>query len=205
MTDEDERMRKMAEYRTLLEKRVQGVKTELEGLRALLELINTTLVEKGFKRAGTATPAPAPSPVSAEGELAPPIPLEAEAATPTPLEHEQAVPIKTATGDLLANLFISEDFMRIVLAEDKGFDINTPPFMAFLVDRVLAKMQQKDQEAASKGEMVPDKILSYSILRDGDSLRELAIRNITPDRLQELKSTIRWTLEKMYEKMKADA
>jgi len=195
----------MAEYRTLLEKRVQEVETELEGLRALLELVNATLLEKGFKRAEIAKPVPTPSPITAEGELAPPTPIEAEAVTPPALEYERAVPIKTATGDLLANLYISEDSMRIVLAEDKRFDINTPPFTTFLIDRVLAKMQEKDREAASTGEITPDKILSYSILRDGDVLREVTIRNITPDRSQELKSTIRWTLEKMYEKMKAEA
>jgi len=202
----DERMRKMAEYRALLEKRVQEVETELEGLRALLELVNTTLLEKGFKRAEVTKPIPAPSLAAAVEEgLAPPLPQEAEAVTPTTLEYEHAVPIKTATGDLLANLYISEDSMHIVLAEDKHFNINTPPFTTFLVDRVLAKMQEKDREAASTGEITPDKILSYSILRDGDVLREFTIRNITPDRSQELKSTIRWTLEKMYEKMKAEA
>jgi len=205
VAEKDERIKKMAEYRTLLEKRVQEVKTELEGIRALLELVNATLLEKGFKRAEIAKPVPAPSPITAERELAPPTPLEAEAAPPPASEYERSVPIKTAPGDLLANLYISEDSMRIALAEDKHFDINTPPFMTFLVDRVLAKMQEKDREAASTGEIPPDKILSYSILRDGDVLRELTIRNISPDRSQELKSTIRWTLEKMYEKMKAEA
>jgi len=204
VAEEEERIRKMAEYRTLLEKRVKEVETELEGLRALLELVNSTLLQKGFKRAVITKPVVAPPPITAE-ELAPPTPIEAETTTPPALEYERAVPIKTATGDLLANLYISEDSMRIVFAEDKHFNINTPPFTTFLVDRVLAKMQEKDREAASTGEITTDKILSYSILRDGDVLREFTIRNITPDRSQELKSTIRWTLEKMYEKMKAEA
>jgi len=204
VAEEDKRVRKMAEYRALLEKRVQEAETELEGLHALLELVNTTLLEKGFKRAEIAKPAPAPPPIATEEELAPPTPSEAETVTPPVLEYEHAVPIKTATGDLLANLYISEDSMRVVLAEDKRFDVNTLPFMPFLVDRVLAKMQERDREVASTGEISPDKILSYSILRDGDVLRELTIRNVTPDRAQELKSTIRWTLEKMYEKMKAE-
>jgi len=203
VAEEDKRIRKMAEYRALLEKRVQEVETELEGLRALLELINTTLLEKGFKRAEITKPVPAPSSITTEEELAPP-PAPPETEAPPVLEYERAVPIKTAMGDLLANLYISEDSMRVVLAEDKRFDINTPPFMTFLVDRVLARMQEKDREAAGTGEIAPDKILSYSILRDGDTLRELTIRNVTPDRSQELKSTIRWTLEKMYEKVKAE-
>jgi hypothetical protein len=121
----------------------------------------------------------------------------------SPTEPEvTAVPIKTATGELLANLYMNEDSIHAVLAEDKQFTVDTPPFMAFLIERVLAKMQEKDREAAAVGEISPDKILSYSIVREGDILHELTIRNISPDRARELKSSIRWTLEKMYEKMK---
>lgn len=206
MTEETEhgkedKIRKMAELRILLEKRLKEMQTELDGLRALLDFVNTALVEKGFKRAEIAKPAPPPE----EEKLLPPAPpsAEVEVAPPPVLEHEQAVPIKTAIGDLLANLYIDKDSLRVVLAEDKQFTVDTPPFMAFLVERVLAKMQEKDREAAGTGEIAPDKILSYSIVRDGDFLREITIRNVGDDRVRELKSTIRWTLEKMYEKMKA--
>ena len=46
----------------------------------------------------------------------------------------------------------------------------------------------------------PEKILAYNIVRDGEIIREITLRNISLDRSQELRSTIRWTLEKMYEK-----
>ena len=90
--------------------------------------------------------------------------------------------------------------MRVVLAEDKSFDVNTPPFTSFFVERVLVKMQEKDREAASTGEFTPNEILSYNIARDGDLIREITIRNVRPERSRELKSAVRWTLEKMYEK-----
>ena len=185
---EEEKLKKMAELKARLEKRVEEMETELEGLRVLLESIDTLLLEKGFRRAEIVKPAP----VSVPPEVAPPPPV---------VECEKAIPLKTVTGDLLANIYVTEDSMRVVLAEDKEFSINTPPFTPFLVERVLTKMQERDREAASTGEITPDKILSYSIVRDGDIVREMTIRNIGPDRLQELKSTIRWTLEKMYEKM----
>jgi len=202
LTDEGDKIKKMAELRGLLEKRVKEMETELDGLRVLLDFVNTALVEKGFKRAEILQPTPAPT---AEEELLPPTPppTRVEVTPPPVLEYEEAVPIKTATGELLANLYMSEDSMRVVLAEDKQFTVDVPPFMAFLVERVLAKMQEKDREAAGAGEIAPDKILSYSIVREGDFLREITIRNVGADRARELKSTIRWTLEKMYEKMKA--
>ena len=206
MTEEKEaegdKIKKIAELRVLLEKRVKEMETELDGLRVLLDFVNEALVEKGFKRAEILKPTPTPT---TEEEVLPPAPplTRVEVTQPPVLEYGQAIPIKTATGELLANLYMGEDSMRVVFAEDKQFTVDVPPFMAFLVERVLAKMQEKDREAAGTGEIAPDKILSYSIVRDGDFLREITIRNVGGDRARELKSTIRWTLEKMYEKMKA--
>jgi len=187
---EGEKVKKIAEFRTLLEKRVQEMKTELEGMQALLEFVNATLLEKGFKKAEIKKPTSTPI----IPETPPPV-----------MEYEESIPLKTVAGDLLANLHVAKDSMQVVPAEDKEFNINTPPFMSFLVERVLAKMQEKDREAAGTGEIAPDRIISYNIARDGDTIREITIRNIESERLRELKSTIRWTLEKMYEKMKTDS
>jgi len=187
---EGEKIKKIAEVRTLLEKRVQEMKTELEGIQALLEFVNATLLEKGFKKA----------------EIKKPVSTPIIPETPPPaMEYKESIPLKTVAGDLLANLHVAKDSMQVVPAEDKEFNINTPPFMSFLVERVLAKMQEKDREAAGTGEIAPDRIISYNITRDGDTIREITIRNIESERLRELKSTIRWTLEKMYEKMKTDS
>jgi len=199
---EEDKMRKMAELRTALEKRINQLQTELDQLRALLDFVNSALLEKGFKKPEITKPA-APAPITEElTPPSPPSPVTAEAAPPF-LEYGQAIPIKTATGELLANLYMDEDSMHLVVAQDKQFTVDIPPFMAFLVERVLARMQEKDRESAGAGEIPPDKILSYEVVKDGDVIRELAIKNIGPDRARELKSTIRWTLEKMYEKMKA--
>jgi hypothetical protein len=93
----------------------------------------------------------------------------------------------------------------VVPAEGKSFNVNMPPFTQFLVERVLAKMQDRDNELARTGQLTQEEILSYSIARDGDVIREISIRNVDAERLRELKSSIRWTLEKMNEKMKTQA
>ncbi len=196
---ENEKMKKIAELRTLLEERVTKMEKELEQWRTLLNFVNATLLKEGFKKAEIVKPPPPPTMPPPAEEAAPP---EAPTAQPPVSEHEQTIPLKTVTGDLLADLYLSEDSMRVVLAEDKRFDINTPPFRAFLLERVLAKMQEKDNEAATDGEIPQDKILAYNISREGDVIREITIRNIQPERSRELKSTIKWTLEKMYEKTK---
>ncbi len=197
---EEEKIKKIAELRTRLEERVTKMEKELEQWQALLDFVNATLLKEGFKKAEIVKPPPPPTMPPPAEEAAPP---EAPTVQPPVSEYEQAIPLKTVTGDLLANLYVSEDSMRVVLAEDKQFDINTPPLRTFLLERVLVKMQEKDREAVSEGEIPPDKILAYNIAREGDILREITVRNIQPDRSRELKSTIKWTLEKMYEKMKA--
>jgi hypothetical protein len=88
----------------------------------------------------------------------------------------------------------------VLPAADKNFEINTPPFIQFLVERVLVKMQERDNELARTGQLLPENVLSYDIVKEGDVIREISIRNVDPERQKELKSSIRWTLEKMYEK-----
>lgn len=193
--DADEaKIKKVAKLRTRLQKRIEAMEAEQEELRFLLTLMDETLLEKGFKRARLEEPVPTP----AEAPEAAPIPAETAPSATT--EYEKSIPIKTVTGNLLATIHASEDNMQIVPAEDKIFNVKTPPFTSFLVERVLTKMQETDREAARKGELTPEKMLSFNIARDGDMIHELTIRNIRPGRIRELKSAIRWTLEKMYEK-----
>jgi hypothetical protein len=186
--EEKEKIKKIAKLRAILENRVETMETELDGLKTLLSLIDETLIKEGFKRA----------------EISKPVQTAPKQATPPPpvTQQKKGVPLKTVTGDLLAQFYIEKDSIQITLAEDKNFDASTPPFKSFFVERVLAKMQEKDREDASKGKIDPEKILSYNIKQDGDTLREITIRNLRRDRSRELKSSIRWTLEKMYEKMK---
>ena len=186
--EEKEQIKKIAKLRAILEKRVETIETELDGLKTLLNVIDKTLLKQGFKRAEMSKSVqPAPK------QATPPPPV-------TP--QKKGVPLKTVTGDLLAQFYSEKDSVQITLAEDKNFDANIPPFKSFFVERVLAKMQEKDKEDANKGKIDPEKILSYNIKQDGNTLKEITIRNLRRDRSRELKSSIRWTLEKMYEKIK---
>jgi hypothetical protein len=182
---EEEKIRKMAEFRTVLEKHVKELETELEGLKAMLEFANDALLKKGFRKAEAVKP---PS-------------VLPETRSSVKEEYEETVPLNTADGEFLANIYVGKDSMRVMLAEDKNFNVNTPPFMPFLVERVLAKMQERDRESVRAGEATPAEMISYNIMREGDIIREITIRNVGPERVRELKSSIRWTLEKMYEKM----
>jgi hypothetical protein len=186
---EKEKIKKIAKLRELLEKRVEDMETELDGLKTLLSLIDETLVQQSFKRA----------------ELLKPVQISPKTDTPVPspvTKQKKGIPLKTITGDLLAQIYTEKDLVQITLAEDKNFDINIPPFTSFFVERVLAKMLEKDKEDVNKGKLDPDKIVSYEIKQDGNMLKEIRIQNLRPERSREMKSSIRWTLEKMYERIK---
>lgn len=187
--DEKEKIKKIAKLRETLEKRVEDMEIELDELKTLLNLIDSTLVKQSFKRAELPKNIQSPSKIESSKE-------------PPATKEKKGIPLKTVTGDLLAQIYSEKDVVKIILPEDKKFDINVPPFTSFFVERVLAKMLEKDKEDAEKGDLDPDKIISYEIKQDGNILKEITIRNLRTERSRELKSSIRWTLEKMFERMK---
>jgi len=182
---EEDSLKKIAELRELLENRVRSLETELEGMRTLLEFVNNLLLQQSFKRVEVTGIRPSPP------------------AQPTTQPPEQTVQIKDKDGDVLATVYKEVDSIRIVPSGDKTFTMSTPPFVPFLQERVLRKIQERDQEAVQSGGISLDEAFSFEIKRDGGVVREITIRNVNRERERELMSAIHWTLEKMHEKVKS--
>ena len=193
MSEDADRTKRLFAFKTRIETRIRDLDIELKELQAALETVDSLLLEKGFKRAE----------ISAKTETAE-LPLEEKEERVTEPETLTQGPstLKSVTGEVLAEVYADGDVLHVVPAEDKDFNINTPPFNQFLLQRVLLKMQERDGELARSGQLDPNKILCFDITRDGDIIREIVIRNVGPDRIAELKSSLRWTLEKMHEKTK---
>jgi len=191
--DQKEQIKKVAKLRANIEKKIAELEAELDEQRTLLTLIDSTLVKQSFKRAEIQKPSPAK-----RAQQAAPKPYKPAPVTP----QRKGTPLKTITGDVLAELFSENDGLHIVFPADKNFDINTPPFTSFFVERVLAKMHEKDKEDITAGKLDPDKVLSFDIKQEGNIMKEILIKNIRSTRVREIKSSMRWTLEKMYERMK---
>jgi len=84
-----------------------------------------------------------------------------------------------------------------------GFTITTPPFQSFLMERVLDNMRSSDEGRVAAGEIPYDDALSYEVSADGERLRSLAVRNYGDERrLREIRSSIRWTFDKMYDNLR---
>lgn len=199
MSQDSEKMKALVAFKKKLEKRIANLDSEIKEAQDVLDVVNSMLLEKGFKRGDikkvTAMPEEAALPkVSVVVEDKP---------APHVAETENVIPLKTVNDESLAIIYVEKQTLHVMPDETKNFSVKTPPFNNFLVERVLAKMQEKDNELVRMGQLTPEKMFAYNIVREGDSLREIVIKNVDEERLRELKSSIRWTLDKMYEKMKS--
>ncbi len=198
MLHSSEKLKALVNFKKKLEQRIEELEDELKEATATLEAVNSILLEKGFKRGDLKEVKPP------EEETAPEIRvLVNEEVAPRSLEPESVIPLRTINDETLAIIYVDKEVLHVLPDESKKFSVNTPPFQPFLVERVLAKMQKKDNELAKTGQLAADKVFAYTFALEGDLLREIVIRNVDEERLRELKSSIRWTLEKMYEKTRS--
>ena len=201
MAQDIEKMKSLIAFKKRLEDQLEKLTAETIEVEAALDTVNSILLDKGFKR-GDIKEAPEP-PVPKEVILPKQEPEAPKPAVQHMPEPESVIPLKTMTDEPLALIYFDKQAMHVLPDESKNFSVNTPPFGNFLVERVFAKMQEKDSELVRMGQLTADKMFSYNIVREGDLIREIIIRNVDDERLKELKSSIRWTFEKMYEKMKS--
>ena len=212
MAQDTERMKSLIAFKKRLEEKLEKLTAEIKEVQAALDTINGILLEKGFKRGDIKEVSEVPVPKEVILPVQEPEPTRVvvqrvtEAQKPSaqhPPESESVIPLKTMTDEPLALIYFDKQGMHVMLDESKNFSVNTPPFSNFLIEKIFAKMQEKDSELIKAKHLAADKMFSYSIVREGDLIREITIKNVDDERLKELKSSIRWTLEKMYEKMKS--
>lgn len=204
MSVDSEKMKNMLTFKKRLEEQLDRLTLETAEVQATLDAVNQILLEKGFKR-GDIKEVPAGQPQIPKEVVLPkhePEPTKL-VSDQQPSEPEGVIPLKTMSDEPLAIMHLEKKAIHVLPDETKNFSVNTPPFTNFLVEKVFAKMQEKDKELVRLGQLSTDKMFSFNIIREGDQIREIIIKNADEERLKELKSSIRWTLEKMYEKMKS--
>lgn len=185
--EEDSDLKRLAEMKAYLEKKISESERETERLRSFLQAIDSLLAEKSFRRVKI--------PADAHVTSAPETPQEKEA------QASEVWPITTPEGVHLADLQITESGLTLVPDPNIRYDVASPPLRAFLVARVLDPMHMKDEESSRAGQLGADKVLAYEVADDGGALRSLRVRNYGDQRrLTELRNAIRWTVRRMYEK-----
>ena len=201
MVDENE-TKKLLGFKASLETRLREIEQEMSDIRTALEEINGLLVTTGFRTFSTPTTS---SPIHVPKQE--PVTMEPEDETPTvppsPPPGDDQISVTGKDGTKLGTIIVEE--MELVFTPSEVFQFTTdiPPFQSFLLERVLDNMRRTDQERASDGKLDPQEILEYTVETDGDRITKLSITNYGGERrLRELNSSLRWTLDKMYEKLR---
>jgi hypothetical protein len=185
--EEDSDLKRLAEMKAYLEKKISESERETDRLKSFLQVVDSVLAEKSFRRVKI------PGGAEAISVLETPEPKEKQAV--------QAWPLTTPEGVHLADLQITESDLTLVPDPTIKYDVTSPPLRAFLVARVLDPMRVKDEELAKAGKLTGDRILAYEMADDGGALKSLRVRNYGDQgRLSELRNAMRWTLRRMYEK-----
>lgn len=185
---EESLVKRLADMKAYLERKIAENESELTKLRGFLEVVDEMLAERSFKK------------VEVPGVKVPTQPIAEPLQAP---KVREVSAIATISGDHLADIQVSENELRLVPNPDIKFDSNSPPLRAFLINRVLEPVRVKDQEAAKSGQLPEDRAMTYEVAEESGQFKGLTVRNYGDDRrLLELKNAIRWTLRRMYEKTK---
>ena len=213
----DAETRNLAELKKDIEERIAEAEKDLILLKTSLKLVDEALAKVSFQPASKLVERKESVPVAAEPALRTRMEprvvdetrpfREAQPVAPAPtvpapsVAEEQAFPIKSKMGEDLGVFYVGRNQIRIVPHAGLSFSIKTPPFQSFFVDRVIGEMHRKDEMAVDAGAKDPSSMIEHEIKLDGDAIREIIVRNIEEGaRIRELRSSIRWTLERMMEK-----
>jgi len=185
--EEDSDLKRLAEMKSYLEKKISESERETERLRSFLQAVDSILAEKSFRRVR--------------------IPAETEAVSALEIsgakdrQTGEIWPITTPEGVHLADLQITDYELALVPDSRIKYEVTSPPLRAFFIARVLDPMHMKDEESAKAGQLAADKVLTYEISDDDGALKSLRVHNYGDQRrLIELRNAIRWTVRRMYEK-----
>jgi len=120
---------------------------------------------------------------------------------PKTIKQERKIAItKSSDGTTIANAFVTNDEVSIILEDNVTLDPNTPPLKTLFEDRSIGEMKKKDIEQVESGVIKKDDIIYCVINDNGGRLREIIIKNYRQeDRVDELINTATWSLTRMTE------
>ena len=167
----DEQVREILELQQKISEKIKQHKEEIELLEKNLAILNSIIKQSSFTKAST---------------------LESE-------KYESVIPItKNSDGSLIANAYVTQDQVSIVLEENVGLNEETPPFKSFFLDRIIGEMRKKDNVDADRGLIEKESVIDYVINKNGTTLHEIIIKNYRQkERVNEIINTASWSLSKM--------
>jgi hypothetical protein len=188
-------IRKLLKMRGDLEARAGQLQTEINDLKVAMAEIDKAIVKQGFHQPSSGFQA-MKFPETQPEEYKP-------QETKIPEQITDGSSIQSKDGTTLGKIQLTDDTIIFTPRDELNFTTTTPPFQSFLLDRVLANMKTTDEARAVTGEITPEQVLSFNIETEGETIKMLTIHNYGGERrLREIQSSLRWSLDKMYDKMR---
>lgn len=180
---EDEHVRRLAEVKSYITKRIEVLENEIQALRLLLDLVNAALSRESFTRASELAPGAAPKPSREVGELV------------------SELTISSRNGRELARFEVYEH--GVVIRPLVELPTDSPPFRSFFLAKILEGYRKKDEELVKAGRIGEDEAFDYELEEEGGIVKEIRVYNYRERRrLDELRSALRWTLNRVLERMR---
>jgi len=174
----DEQIRDMLELKEELTEKIIKYKEQIEKLERNISVLDTILKQSSFTKASE---------------------LTRNAAKAIKQERKVAI-TKNSDGTTIANAFVTNDEVSIVLEDNVTLDPETPPLKSFFIDRIIGEMKKKDVQQVESGKIKKDDVINCIINNDGSKIREIVIKNYREkERVDEIINTATWSLTRMIE------
>ena len=176
----DEQIQDILKLKDHILDEIEKHKVEIEMLEKNLNILNSTLKESSFTKASSLSS------------------NKAKTSSTT------SIPItKGSGGEVIANAYVTPEQVSIVLNDEVGLEVDTPPLKSFFIDRIIAEMKRKDSSDIQLGKIQPESAIDFIINKNGSHIREIIVKNYRQkERVNEIINTAAWSLTRMLENKK---
>ena len=173
----DEQIRDMLELKEELTEKIIKYKEQIEKLEKNISVLDTILKQSSFTKASDLT-----------------------RNAPKTIKQERKIAItKSSDGTTIANAFVTNDEVSIILEDNVTLDSDAPPLNWF-IDNIIGDMKKKDIMQVESGVIKKDDVISCIINNNGSKIREILIKNYRQEeRVDEIINTATWSLTRMIE------
>ena len=174
----DEQIRDVLELKEELSEKIIKYKEQIEKLEKNISVLDTILKQSSFTKASDLT-----------------------RNAPKTIKQERKIAItKSSDGTTIANAFVTNNEVSIVLEDNVTLDPKTPPLKTFFVDRIIGEMKKNDIQQVEDGKINNHEIIDCIINDNGSKIKEIVIKNYREkERVDEIINTATWSLTRMIE------
>lgn len=198
-----------AEIREWLTKLISEKQDEIERMKITLSLIDTVLKQGSFRTSENINLKKKPP----SNEKSYNVESEIKRDKNSQLQRnydEQSQSIETRQikrmkdNTLIANVEVSREKIEITPIESINFNIDTPPFKSFFINRILEGMKSKDLDKVKQGQIDTSNIIAYNTTpkdNNDNIIKKIEIKNYRDkERVNEIFNTVAWVFTRMLEK-----